>query len=91
MHVITAFFFSFVFVSSRSLQRALDKRLYLLLYGTTYGAPDGKPVWHFPEKVYENEETLREVITFPIVSLCVLFPSFYNFWFSSICSVLSLL
>lgn len=45
----------------RSLQRALDRRLYLLLYGTgTYGAPANKPVWHFPEKVYESEETLRK-------------------------------
>ncbi|KAJ4962427.1 hypothetical protein NE237_022366 [Protea cynaroides] len=44
----------------RSLQRALDRRLYLLLYGNTYGAPGGKPVWHFPEKVYESEETLRK-------------------------------
>ncbi|KAL2906906.1 39S ribosomal protein L46 mitochondrial [Bienertia sinuspersici] len=44
----------------RSLERALDRRLYLLLHGTTYGSPDGKPVWHFPEKVYENEETLRK-------------------------------
>ncbi|KAJ8635613.1 hypothetical protein MRB53_009880 [Persea americana] len=45
----------------RSLQRALDRRLYLLLYGTSaYGAPSNKPVWHFPEKVYESEETLRK-------------------------------
>lgn len=43
----------------KSLQRALDRRLYLLLYGTAYGAPGKEPVWHFPEKVYENEETLR--------------------------------
>nr|ACL52893.1 unknown [Zea mays] len=43
----------------KSLQRALDNKLYLLLYGNAYGAPDGKPVWHFPEKVYENEETMR--------------------------------
>uniref|UniRef100_A0ACD6AIY2 Uncharacterized protein n=1 Tax=Avena sativa TaxID=4498 RepID=A0ACD6AIY2_AVESA len=43
----------------KSLQRALDNKLYLLLYGKTFGAPDGKPVWHFPEKVYENEDTLR--------------------------------
>ncbi|CAN6448220.1 unnamed protein product [Victoria cruziana] len=43
----------------KSLQRALDRRLYLLLYGTSYGTPPDKPVWHFPEKVYENEETLR--------------------------------
>ncbi|WVZ66482.1 hypothetical protein U9M48_015692 [Paspalum notatum var. saurae] len=43
----------------KSLQRALDNKLCLLLYGDTYGAPDGKPVWHFPEKVYENEETMR--------------------------------
>ncbi|XP_020704991.1 39S ribosomal protein L46, mitochondrial isoform X2 [Dendrobium catenatum] len=43
----------------KSLKRALDRRLYLLLYGSTYGAPNKKPVWHFPEKVYENEDTLR--------------------------------
>ncbi|KAF9600618.1 hypothetical protein IFM89_011201 [Coptis chinensis] len=45
---------------ARSLQRALDRRLYLLLYGATYGCPGGNPVWHFPEKVYETEETLRK-------------------------------
>lgn len=44
----------------RSLQRALDRRLYLLLHGTSHASPDGKRVWHFPEKVYENEETLRK-------------------------------
>ncbi|GFY92484.1 decoy [Actinidia rufa] len=44
----------------RSLQRALDRRLYLLLCSKAYGAPNGKPVWHFPEKVYESEETLRK-------------------------------
>uniref|UniRef100_A0A5B7A563 Large ribosomal subunit protein mL46 n=1 Tax=Davidia involucrata TaxID=16924 RepID=A0A5B7A563_DAVIN len=44
----------------RTLQRALDRRLYLLLYGYAYGAPNEKPVWHFPEKVYESEETLRK-------------------------------
>ncbi|MCI05537.1 39s ribosomal protein L46 mitochondrial-like-like, partial [Trifolium medium] len=43
-----------------SLQRALDRRLYLLLYGDAYGAPSGKPVWHFPEKLYESEETMRK-------------------------------
>ncbi|KAM0917650.1 hypothetical protein ACQ4PT_009131 [Festuca glaucescens] len=43
----------------KSLQRALDNKLYFLLYGKTFGAPDGKPIWHFPEKVYENEDTLR--------------------------------
>ncbi|GAU13652.1 hypothetical protein TSUD_347560 [Trifolium subterraneum] len=42
----------------RSLQRALDRRLYLLLYGDAYGAPSGKLVWHFPEKLYESEETM---------------------------------
>ncbi|XP_024629037.1 39S ribosomal protein L46, mitochondrial isoform X2 [Medicago truncatula] len=44
----------------RSLQRALDRRLYLLLFGDAYGAPSGKPVWHFPEKVYESEDTMRK-------------------------------
>ncbi|KAL6495534.1 hypothetical protein OROGR_030097 [Orobanche gracilis] len=43
----------------RSLQRALDRRLYLLVYGTAYGSDD-KPVWHFPEKLYESEQTLRK-------------------------------
>ncbi|GAA0150046.1 ribosomal protein [Lithospermum erythrorhizon] len=44
----------------RSLQRALDRRLYLLLHGPSFGSPSGNPVWHFPEKVYEAEETLRK-------------------------------
>ncbi|PKA60323.1 hypothetical protein AXF42_Ash008382 [Apostasia shenzhenica] len=43
----------------KSLKRALDRRLYLLLYGSTYGAPEKKHAWHFPEKLYENEDTLR--------------------------------
>jgi large subunit ribosomal protein L46 len=50
------------FVSHRSLQRALDRKLYLLLYGKVYGSPSDKPVWHFPEKVYESEETLNIVM-----------------------------
>ncbi|XP_060178598.1 uncharacterized protein LOC132608848 [Lycium barbarum] len=44
----------------RSLQRALDRRLYLLVHGATHDSPSGKPVWHFPEKVFESEETLRK-------------------------------
>ncbi|OWM83061.1 39S ribosomal protein L46, mitochondrial [Punica granatum] len=44
----------------KSLERALDRRLYLLLYGNAYGAPTEDPVWHFPEKVYESDETLRK-------------------------------
>eukprot|EP01018_Ginkgo_biloba_P018652 Gb_35299 [translate_table: standard] len=44
----------------RSLQRALDRRLYLLLHGTPYGASKEKPIWHFPEKLYTNEETMRK-------------------------------
>ncbi|KAM6584743.1 hypothetical protein CsatB_011745 [Cannabis sativa] len=44
----------------KSLQRALDRRLYLLLYGTANGDSTGKAVWHFPEKVYESEETMRK-------------------------------
>jgi hypothetical protein len=49
------------FFVCRSLQRALGNKLYLLIYGSAYGTPDGKLVWHFPEKVYENEETMRLV------------------------------
>lgn len=44
----------------RSLKRALDRRLYLIIHGTPYGAPKDEPVWHFPEKLYTNEETLRK-------------------------------
>lgn len=44
----------------RSLQRALDRRLYLLVHGTSHASPGEEPVWHFPEKVYESEETLRK-------------------------------
>ncbi|BAT76001.1 uncharacterized protein HKW66_Vig0030460 [Vigna angularis] len=43
-----------------SLQRALDRRLYLLVDGNAHGAPSGKPVWHFHEKVYEYEDTMRK-------------------------------
>ncbi|CAN1297540.1 39S ribosomal protein L46, mitochondrial [Linum perenne] len=46
--------------NSRSLQRALDRRLYLLLYGKAHGSPDDKPIWHFPQKIYDSEETLRK-------------------------------
>lgn len=45
---------------TKSLNRALDERLYLLLYGPTFSSPNGKPVWHFPEKVYEAEENMRK-------------------------------
>ncbi|CAI9102031.1 OLC1v1000219C1 [Oldenlandia corymbosa var. corymbosa] len=44
---------------TKSLQRALDRRLYLLLHGPAYGSPGGQPCWHFPEKIYESEDTLR--------------------------------
>ena len=65
----------FSLCSSRSLQRALDRRLYLLLYSNACGAPDGKPVWHFPEKVYESEETLRKVIVAPyLLTLLLVLP-----------------
>ncbi|KAJ1440053.1 39S ribosomal protein L46, mitochondrial [Sesbania bispinosa] len=53
----------------RSLQRALDRRLYLLLYGNAYGAPSGKPVWHFPEKVYESEDTMRKCAESALTSI----------------------
>jgi large subunit ribosomal protein L46 len=53
----------------KSLQRALDKRLYLLIYGNSKGAPNEKPGWHFPEKVYESEETLRKCAESALKSL----------------------
>lgn len=53
----------------RSLQRALDRRLYLLVHGTNHSSHSGKPVWHFPEKVYESEETLRKCAEYALESL----------------------
>ncbi|KAH9313253.1 hypothetical protein KI387_028288, partial [Taxus chinensis] len=45
---------------TKSLQRALDRRLFLIIHGTPYGASEDRPVWHFPEKLYAGEETLRK-------------------------------
>ena len=45
----------------RSLDRALTRRLYLLIRGTPYGGAKDSPVWHFPEKEYAKEDTLRKV------------------------------
>ncbi|CAA7409586.1 unnamed protein product [Spirodela intermedia] len=44
----------------RSLKRALDRRLYLLLYGNTFGSSSDELSWHFPEKLYESEESMRK-------------------------------
>ncbi|KAH0930897.1 hypothetical protein HID58_016624 [Brassica napus] len=41
-------------------KKALDKKLYLLVFGKPFGATSDKPVWHFPEKVYDSEPTLRK-------------------------------
>lgn len=43
----------------RSLNRALSRRLYLLIRGIPYGGVKDSFVWHFPEKVYANEDSLR--------------------------------
>lgn len=43
----------------RSLQRALSRRLYLLIRGVPYGGVKDSPVWHFIEKEYAKEDTLR--------------------------------
>jgi len=68
MNLLSDIIFSWLFILLlvttcllRSLQRALDRRLYLLIYGNAHGAPSAKPVWHFPEKVYESEDTMRKV------------------------------
>ncbi|CAM6089126.1 unnamed protein product [Calypogeia fissa] len=53
----------------RSLNRALDKRLYLVLHGIPSGGSEGKPVWHFPEKVYSTEPSLRQCAEAALVSL----------------------
>jgi large subunit ribosomal protein L46 len=52
-----------------SLKRALDHRLYLIMHGTPYGAPKDKPLWHFLEKLYTNQETLRECATSTLKSV----------------------
>lgn len=51
----------------RSLERALDRRLYLLIRGFPYGGSKDTPVWHFPEKEYGKEESLRKVSVHLIV------------------------
>lgn len=43
----------------KSLQRALDRRLFLIVQGYPIGRSKEKAVWHFPERLYKNEETLR--------------------------------
>ena len=54
----------------RSLQRALTRRLYLLIRGIPYGGVKDSPVWHFPEKEYAKEETLRLVGFHLLLILC---------------------
>ncbi|GJP35565.1 hypothetical protein CLOM_g11542 [Closterium sp. NIES-68] len=44
----------------RSLQRSLDKRLYLVLKGPSLAGQSGGDTWHFPEKIYENEDSMRQ-------------------------------
>ena len=86
---LIAYHLLFFFSLSRSLQRALDRRLYLLIYGHTYGAAGDEPVWHFPEKIYESEGTLRKVIFLLLVKISFWSSSLSNCLFES-CSVQSL-
>ncbi|BBN03716.1 large subunit ribosomal protein L46 [Marchantia polymorpha subsp. ruderalis] len=44
----------------RSLKRAYEKRLYLIVRGKPFGKSQGEPVWHFPEKEYAKEPSLRQ-------------------------------
>ncbi|KAL3696896.1 hypothetical protein R1sor_010972 [Riccia sorocarpa] len=44
----------------RSLQRAYEKRLYLIVRGVPSGRTKGEPAWHFPEKEYAKEPNLRQ-------------------------------
>lgn len=86
-------FMSFFFLGLfhlRSLQRALDRRLYLLLYGKASGAPSDKPVWHFPEKVYETEETLRKVRVAIFIAASSSFSVSPSFLFFSFLFILTL-
>ncbi|KAI3869405.1 hypothetical protein MKW92_004918 [Papaver armeniacum] len=68
----------------KSLQRALDRRLYLLLYGNSSDSSAGKPVWHFPEKIYEKEETLRKCAESALQSVIGdLSHTYFRFFFKS--------
>lgn len=44
----------------RSLQRALDRRLYLLVHGAPASDPGSAHVWHFPERAHGQEVDLRK-------------------------------
>ncbi|MCO5581789.1 hypothetical protein L7F22_035678 [Adiantum nelumboides] len=43
----------------KSLQRALDRRLFLIVQGYPLGYPKEKLIWHFPERLYKSEQTMR--------------------------------
>lgn len=43
----------------KSLNRALDRRLFLIVQGYPIGYPKEKLIWHFPERLHKNEETMR--------------------------------
>eukprot|EP00250_Pteridium_aquilinum_P004942 c1511_g1_i1 orf=517-1359(-) len=43
----------------KSLQRALDRRLYLIVQGYPLGYSKEKLIWHFPERLFKNEQTMR--------------------------------
>ncbi|MCO5582042.1 hypothetical protein L7F22_035933 [Adiantum nelumboides] len=43
----------------KSLQRALDRRLFLIVQGYPLGYSKEKLIWHFPERLYKSEQTMR--------------------------------
>ncbi|GAQ89184.1 hypothetical protein KFL_004950030 [Klebsormidium nitens] len=44
----------------KSLNRALDRRLYLMVQGREEWTDDPSPVWHFPLVGYQDGETMRK-------------------------------
>eukprot|EP00271_Cylindrocystis_brebissonii_P014757 TRINITY_DN36282_c0_g1_i1.p1 TRINITY_DN36282_c0_g1~~TRINITY_DN36282_c0_g1_i1.p1 ORF type:complete len:269 (-),score=48.12 TRINITY_DN36282_c0_g1_i1:182-988(-) len=44
----------------RSLSRALDQRLFLIVQGRPLRSDFSEPRWHFPEREYSNEATMRQ-------------------------------
>jgi large subunit ribosomal protein L46 len=47
------------------------------MHGTPYGAPKDKPLWHFLEKLYTNEEKLRECASSTLKSVIGGLSNFY--------------
>lgn len=52
----------------------------MLIRGIPYGGSKDTPVWHFPEKEYAKEESLRKVIYYLHVGLNSFRSDLQEFW-----------